>query len=146
MFTPRSQLSLEKLLWSCSCLLIYTPTIRKPHESYLLPSNHAQQPLTAGSGRRVPFEAKSVDELRVKVLACRWRPIPPEKYSADLLQVLPKVRQLADRVQPIVPAYLSASSDCSGLPCLRQKTCGVMSLQHTCTYTVPEHVSNNAVC
>ncbi|KAK9805347.1 hypothetical protein WJX73_004555 [Symbiochloris irregularis] len=56
---------------------------------------------------RVPFEARSVDELRVKVMACKYRPIPMEKYSADLCQVVACLLQLNAARRPSASLLLA---------------------------------------
>ena len=37
---------------------------------------------------KVPFEGKSMNELRAKVLAGRIAPIPPGKYSSELVSLM----------------------------------------------------------
>ena len=60
-------------------------------------------------GCRVPFEARSMAELRTKVMAGRFKPITPGKYSADLINLMGQLLQVNPQRRPEVSKILASS-------------------------------------
>lgn len=60
-------------------------------------------------GCRVPFEARSMAELRTKVMAGRFKPISPGKYSADLINLMGQLLQVNPQRRPEVSKILASS-------------------------------------
>ena len=58
---------------------------------------------------RVPFEARSMAELRTKVMAGRFKPITPGKYSADLINLMGQLLQVNPQRRPEVSKILASS-------------------------------------
>ena len=58
---------------------------------------------------RVPFEARSMAELRTKVMAGRYKPITPGKYSADLINLMGQLLQVNPQRRPEVSKILASS-------------------------------------
>ncbi|KAK9810092.1 hypothetical protein WJX72_004681 [[Myrmecia] bisecta] len=56
---------------------------------------------------RVPFEAKSMGELRTKVLSGRYRPITPGKYTNDLIMLMQSLLQLNPARRPELDKILA---------------------------------------
>lgn len=74
---------------------------------------------------RVPFEAKSMSELRQKVSAGVIKPITPGKYSTDLillmqslLQVTPSKRATLDKIlaSPAIQKRMTGSKINASIP------------------------------
>lgn len=57
---------------------------------------------------RVPFEAKSMAELRTKVMSGRYRPITPGKYSNDLILLMQSLLQINPQRRPDLDKILTA--------------------------------------
>ena len=65
--------------------------------------------LKLGGLCRVPFEARSMAELRTKVMAGRFKPITPGKYSADLINLMGQLLQVNPQRRPEVSKILASS-------------------------------------